>query len=226
MKLQVLIAAACIAMWTVVSITSSHTPIVLAAPTEEPTKAPYIFPTPIVIPQYPDETPGARTTPTPRTSNVPINEQSYVVQPNDSPWTIAQKVYGDGTKFQLIMTANNLTDAKGLRVGMTLKIPPLAGSAPATATTAPSPETTSTASTPEPTAIPTSSGLSIPTPSPYPANVAATSTTDIAPQVIKIISGLLALGGIVSGVLAYLMYMRTRRIEQLSSGKQPIRIQR
>ena len=49
--------------------------------------------------------------------------QTYTVQPNDTLTTIAQKFYGEQSKFDLIVDANNLTADTPLRVGQELIIP-------------------------------------------------------------------------------------------------------
>jgi nucleoid-associated protein YgaU len=50
-------------------------------------------------------------------------QQTYEVQSGDTLTTIAEKFYGDATEFTLIVDANNLDDATGLRVGQELIIP-------------------------------------------------------------------------------------------------------
>lgn len=102
-------------------------------PTEEPTRRPYVFPTPVFIPTYADDTPVPRTTPV---APLQPGVDTYTVQPGDSPWIIAQTVYGSGTKYKLIMEANGLTDQTRLRVGTVLRIPSLGGIAPPPAPTA------------------------------------------------------------------------------------------
>jgi 5'-nucleotidase / UDP-sugar diphosphatase len=49
---------------------------------------------------------------------------SYTVQPEDTLYDIAVKVYGDGSKFRAIAEANNLDSNNRLQVGQTLVIPP------------------------------------------------------------------------------------------------------
>ena len=49
--------------------------------------------------------------------------QTYTVQPNDTLTTIAQKFYGEQSKYDLIVDANNLSDDTPLRVGQELIIP-------------------------------------------------------------------------------------------------------
>jgi len=53
--------------------------------------------------------------------------REYIVQKGDSPWRIAEKVYGDGAKYRLILEANSLGEGQYLQPGMKLRIPPEAG---------------------------------------------------------------------------------------------------
>jgi nucleoid-associated protein YgaU len=50
-------------------------------------------------------------------------QRTYVVVSGDSLWKIAQKFYGDGSKFTTIQTANNIKDPSRIPVGMKLVIP-------------------------------------------------------------------------------------------------------
>lgn len=49
--------------------------------------------------------------------------ETYTVQANDTLTTIAEQFYGDATKFDLIVDANNLSEDTPLRVGQELVIP-------------------------------------------------------------------------------------------------------
>lgn len=49
----------------------------------------------------------------------------YTVENGDSLWSIAQKVYGNGSKYTFIQRANNLGDRAKLQTGMALIVPPL-----------------------------------------------------------------------------------------------------
>lgn len=54
----------------------------------------------------------------------PIGDgKTYTVQSGDTLTTIAEEVYGDPNKFDLIVDANNLTEDTPLRVGQELVIP-------------------------------------------------------------------------------------------------------
>lgn len=50
--------------------------------------------------------------------------QTYTVKSGDTLTRIAQEFYGDPRKYELIVDANNLDSATGLRVGQELVIPP------------------------------------------------------------------------------------------------------
>ena len=50
--------------------------------------------------------------------------ERYTVQSGDTLTKIAEQFYGDPRKFDLIVDANNLDSATGLRVGQELVIPP------------------------------------------------------------------------------------------------------
>lgn len=60
-----------------------------------------------------------------------LANQTYTVQPGDTLFLIAQKLYGDGNLWQLIYNANSATignDPSQIKVGMVLVIPPKDGS--------------------------------------------------------------------------------------------------
>ena len=54
----------------------------------------------------------------------PSAEQFYTVRAGDTPGGIARRFYGSASKYRLILEANQLNSATGLRVGQTLRIPP------------------------------------------------------------------------------------------------------
>lgn len=56
-------------------------------------------------------------------SPVADGQTTYTVQSGDTLTTIAEEVYGDQSKFDLIVDANNLTEDTPLRVGQELVIP-------------------------------------------------------------------------------------------------------
>jgi nucleoid-associated protein YgaU len=55
---------------------------------------------------------------------VPI-DHSYVVQPGDTLWTIAERMYGDGRRWEVLQQANRdrMWNPRDLRPGMTLVVP-------------------------------------------------------------------------------------------------------
>ncbi len=207
----------------------SRPPITFAqAPTEEPTKRPYIFPTPIFVPTFPNDTPPSPTravlTATPNATTVPdqpTGDQTYTVQPGDSLWIIAQKVYGNGARYPLIANANDITTTTRLRTGMVLKIPSAPGLVTITPTRAPATPTLAATRAPVATLVSAS-----PTPSPTPtaASLIPASIMSHAPTVINIISALFVLASLAFAVLAYLMYARARRLKRIEEGKPPLRL--
>jgi LysM repeat protein len=187
--------------------------------TDEPVKPPYVFPTPVFIPTYPGDTPAAPSVPIQATG-----QTTYTVQSGDSPWTIAQKVYGDGTKYPAILSANGLTSASRLRVGQLLQIPALAGPA----TTPPANAATPSASTPipstrAPTAAPSADLAAVGTPTRTPAaGPAGTPSIELSGLIvtgINILAAILGIGGIVAAVLAVLVFARERRMASLNAPK-------
>lgn len=72
----------------------------------------------------PGSAPAAPTTAAPaatvQPTQAPANQATYVVQPGDSPTTIARQL---GVDVNDLMRANNITDPRRLRVGQTLVVP-------------------------------------------------------------------------------------------------------
>ena len=71
------------------------------------------------------ENPGSTSTEITPATTSETAERTYTVVDGDSYWAIAQKVYGDGTKYQKILDANGLKENDSLSIGQTLKIPSL-----------------------------------------------------------------------------------------------------
>ncbi len=177
-------------------------------PTEEPTRPPYVFPTPIFIPTYQDDVP----VPT-RTVVLPTSGQTYVVEPGDYPSAIAKKFYGDASKYPLIMSANKLTDPRKLRVGAVLIIPPLSPveqPTPAPVVTAPAASTAADA-----TRTPSPSSTLRPNLSPTPISVQS-PLSEIALTIATVLSAIFLLGFIGTAILAYLVYRRSRLVQNLT----------
>lgn len=193
-------------------------------PTEEPTKAPYVFSTPIFIPTYTSATdlPPPRTPGTPRAPVTVTGGQTYTVEPGDNPSLIAKKVYGDAGKFRLIVEANNLTDTTRLRVGTVLIIPPLTPvatapvpPAPSTALSQPTPAVISTAISPSPALSPARSAIFTPTPQPYPSANAG-DLAGIAQTLLRVLGVIFLLGSLAVAGLAIMFYRDARRREKVS----------
>jgi LysM domain-containing protein len=202
-------------------------------PTEEPTKGPYIFPTPIFIPTYTSATdlPLTRVPSTPRPTGSATGEQTYTVESGDNPSLIAKKVYGDPGKYRLIVEANNLTDSTRLRVGTVLIIPPLTPPAATPAAAAPTVATAQTA--PAANTPPTTSAIASATASPTlpefstrPANLTPTPQSNsgagasgfggFAEIALRGLSIFFLLGSLATGGLALLFYREARRRENVS----------
>ena len=49
--------------------------------------------------------------------------KSYTVKKGDTLWALAEKYYGDGSKWKIIAKANGVKDPKKLQIGTKLKIP-------------------------------------------------------------------------------------------------------
>lgn len=205
---------------------------------EEPTKAPYVFPTPIFIPTFPPDpaaptnTPAAKptaaSTPAPANPAAPNpGSRTYTIVSGDSPWIIAQKMYNDGTKYKLILDANNLTTSSKLKVGSTLTIPPLAGAPPI------APTATVIAPTVAPTLAPTVAPTiattgTLTTTVPITTTVTATRTNtglispgalSFAASAFNTLSVIAFIAALVSAVLALLTYERSRRFAAMGSRK-------
>lgn len=65
---------------------------------------------------------GNTLTPTTAPANT-VSAQSYTVRPGDTMWDIAEQMYGDGSKYQLIADASGITTADLIHPGQTLTIP-------------------------------------------------------------------------------------------------------
>ncbi len=121
------------------------------------------FHAPRVFSAPPAQNPGT----TPTSITLKPGDRTYTVQPNDSYWSIAQKVYGNGSKYKLILQANNLTEKTPLRVGSVLIIPATEDAAATIAPTSPLrppvPVTPTSLPILQPTALPTLAPTTAPT---------------------------------------------------------------
>jgi LysM repeat protein len=199
-------------------------------PTDEPPKPPYVFPTPIFIPTYPGDTPApsVRTTPI-----LPVTgATTYTVVSGDSPWNIAQKVYGDGSKYPLILDANNMTKDTRLRVGSVLQIPPLPGSAPVAT---PAATIASVQPTPAPPTLapgilltatpfrPLTPGATT-TPTPSASMMIPSQVFDVAPTILNVLAGIFFIAALGCGIFTFLLFNRTRRMEGMNTRKKRLTI--
>jgi len=60
--------------------------------------------------------------PPPASETAPERWPVYIVQPNDSLWTISERCYGDGELYQIIVLANHLSSTRIIS-GMRLRVP-------------------------------------------------------------------------------------------------------
>jgi nucleoid-associated protein YgaU len=82
----------------------------------------------LVIPPLPGSTPSGSDSTGLVTGDIAASGQTYVVQAGDNGlWAIAKKVYGDGSKYDVIAKANPGVKSSALRVGQKLVIPKLDG---------------------------------------------------------------------------------------------------
>jgi len=188
-------------------------------PTDEPTKRPYVFPTPIFIPTFVSATDlPARITTTPIATLSLAGAQSYTVEAGDNPSVIAKKVYGDAGKFQLIVEANNLTEANRLRVGQVLIIPPLTPIAATQLPTQPSALAQSTPSVARPNfAIPQETEFP-PEPVSDTADLAKAAENALLAMGVVLFVGFLAIS-----ITAYLVYQRSLRAEKIAAIKRRLK---
>lgn len=197
------------------------------AATEEPTKPPYVFPTPIFIPTYTGAGPAASTPGPTRAGGQASGERTYTVEAGDNPWTIAQKMYGNGAKYQVIMAANGLTDSTKIKVGMLLKIPATDASGQPLPIAAPSPlpPTLAAPSLPPPTfELTPAAATATPTRAPAAQSLLPSSIADAAGLALNVITTLFIIGAILAGILAILVYRRSRRLEEMTTFVRRLRI--
>ena len=85
----------------------------------------------LILPTGSSSSSSAVVSPAPATVDAPAASGDYVVQPGDTPRTIASKLLGSKNKAQAIIDANPGINPSNLRVGQKLKIPGAAASTPA-----------------------------------------------------------------------------------------------
>lgn len=95
-------------------------PVFTQHPTLTPTR--YLTPT-VALTRLPTPTePVTTQSPTPTSTKLP-QLATYQVEAGDTLWDIAQRFYGDGTKWRLIANANGIDNPRRLQVGTVLIIP-------------------------------------------------------------------------------------------------------
>lgn len=215
---------------TITLSSPTHAAPAYQAPTAEPTKPPYVFPTPIFIPTYPGDAAPATVAPvrnSPQVQRTPSRgERAYTVVQGDNPWVISQKVYGSGSKYKYILEGNGLNESSVLRVGMVLRIPgvdasgnPLPIAAPSIAPTEAPPidDVSSLSATPQITDTTPVTVSTKPTPK------STTGGSTMAETVINLVVLLLLLGSAVCGAFAYVYYRRSERTKKLDTLAKRIR---
>ncbi|HEX2999620.1 MAG TPA: LysM peptidoglycan-binding domain-containing protein [Armatimonadota bacterium] len=162
--------------------------------------------------------------PTPSASSTAPGERTYTVVAGDNPWAIAQKMYGSGIRYPLILSANHLTETSILTIGMVLVIPPLPAALGA-ATATPPPTDTQTPTLIPPSATPTAepTGTPVPTPTATPIRTAqgvftnwiATTASPGWATVLDILGWVCTLSSLVCAFLGYQGYHRARRLRRM-----------
>ena len=108
----------------------------------------------------------------------------YTVKEGDTLFIIAENYYQDGSKFEEIAKANNITDVNSIVVGQILEIPKLADTSPVPVAS----ETPSPAISPAPSITPSESPTPAPTveptPTPAPQQVETPGSKGGTPEVI------------------------------------------
>ncbi|CAJ1582575.1 LysM peptidoglycan-binding domain-containing protein [[Mycobacterium] wendilense] len=86
--------------------------------TDAPPPAPAPEPEPAAPPAAPEVAPAAAETPTP-----PPAPRTYTVVSGDTLWAIAERFYGDGSKYQRIADASGVANPDLIHPGQVLTIP-------------------------------------------------------------------------------------------------------
>jgi hypothetical protein len=148
------------------------------------------------------QTPTPKFTPNSGATDFPAGTQfiTYTVQAGDSIYLIAQKMYGQGSKYPLILSANNINENTRLPVGIILKIP-LLSTPTATSTLLPTP--TATFALPSATPV---------VPSPTPSTNGFNDTSAIMKMVTAFAMSTLIGSSGVCLFFAFVVYSSSRRI--------------
>lgn len=162
-------------------------------------------PTPRNTPNERRLTPSVTPSPTARWSEF----ITYKVQAGDNIFLIAQKIYGDSSKYSLILSANNINENTRLSVGMILRIPVIP-TPTATFTLLPSATATVGLSFAMPTAVPSARPEITPT-----FNQKGVPTGEqiaIMNMLTTFATSTLVGSTLVCGFLAFVVYSHSRRI--------------
>ncbi len=90
--------------------------------TDAPPPAPAPEPEPAAPPAAPEVAPAAAETPTPPPPPPPAH-RTYTVVSGDTLWAIAERFYGDGSKYQRIADASGVANPDLIHPGQVLTIP-------------------------------------------------------------------------------------------------------
>ncbi|HEX7588708.1 MAG TPA: LysM peptidoglycan-binding domain-containing protein [Anaerolineae bacterium] len=166
-------------------------------------------------------------------------EQTYTVQSGDTLWSIAVKFYGNGSKYPLILRANNMADNATLSVGVTLAIPSATDSAPVVqpkTSVPPSATPTKVSAAPlqpipggqvaTPAALPSPTALAAEAPplSETPKNGAATPITTYLSLLVDVLSAICLLGSLTCAFLSIDAYRHSKRFVQRDYIRKRIRV--
>ena len=138
--------------------------------------------------------------------------QTYVIQTGDNVYLIAKKVYGDSSKYNLILSANNLNENSRLLEGMLLKIPVLAKPT-ATPTLSPTITVVLTLPTRTATLVPWPTATTLPG-GPIDPNHFEEDPTAVMAMLVTFATSTLLGSTIICVFLAFVIYTSTRRISR------------
>jgi Tfp pilus assembly protein FimV len=183
----------------------------------------------------------ATATPQPSVGAAPPDSagpQTYTVQSGDTLWSIATKFYGNGSKYPLILRANDMAENERLSVGVTLVIPSATDATPVASPKASVPTATPTrtsaapsqplpggqAATPSALATATPLAVEAPPLSEPPKNGAATPLTTYLSLLIDVLSAICLLGSLTCAFLSIDAYRHSKRFVQRDYIRKRIRV--
>ena len=165
--------------------------------------------------------------------------QTYTVQSGDTLWSIATRFYGNGSKYLLILRANDMADNARRAVGTTLVIPALTDVTPAVlpktslppsatptkVSAAPAqPLPGGTAATPSAVATPTSLAAEAPPLADPPKNAAPTPLSTYLSLLIDVLTAICLLGSLTCAFLSVDAYRHSKRFVQRDYIRKRIRV--